>query len=78
MRTRARPSGVLSEFVFPSSTLTPRIPDNSRLQWHIALKGTRFEGRVSKEFRSTVATAFRDAVGFERAQHQLGHSTHDN
>lgn len=65
-----------SELVFPSSTLTPRIPDNFRLQWHIALKGTRFEGRVPKEFRSTVATAIRDAVGLERAQHQLGHSTY--
>lgn len=65
-----------SELVFPSSTLTPRIPDNFRLQWHIALKGTRFEGRVPKEFRSTVATAIRDAAGLERAQHQLGHSTY--
>ena len=66
----------LSELVLPSSTLTPRIPDNFRLQWHMALTGTRFEGRVPKEFRSTVATAIRDAAGLERAQHQLGHSTY--
>lgn len=65
-----------SELVFPSATLTPRIPDNFRVQWHAALKGTRFEGRVPKEFRATVATAIRDAVGLERAQHQLGHSTY--
>lgn len=65
-----------SELVFPSSTLTPRIPDNFRVQWHAALRGTRFEGRVPKEFRATVATAIRDAVGLERAQHQLGHSTY--
>ena len=65
-----------SELVFPSSTLTPRIPDNFRVQWHAALKGTRFEGRVPKQFRATVATAIRDMAGLERAQHQLGHSSY--
>jgi integrase len=65
-----------SELVFPSTTATPRIPDNFRLQWHAALKGTRFEARVPKEFRATVATAIRDAAGLERAQHQLGHSNY--
>lgn len=65
-----------SELVFPSTTATPRIPDNFRLQWHAALKGTRFEGRVPKEFRATVAAAIRDAAGLERAQHQLGHSSY--
>ncbi|WP_030147715.1 site-specific integrase [Mycetocola saprophilus] len=60
--------------VFPSSTGTPRIPDNFRTQWHAALLGTRFEGRLPKEFRATVATALRDSVGIQAAQHQLGHS----
>lgn len=64
----------ISPLVFPSSTLTPRIPDNFRTQWHAALKGTEFEGRVPKEFRSTVATFLRDEAGIEAAQHQLNHA----
>lgn len=63
----------LSPLVFPSSTGTPRIPDNFRTQWHAALRETRFAGRVPKEFRSTVATFIRDHDGIESAQHQLGH-----
>lgn len=65
----------VSSLVFPSSTGTPRIPDNFRTQWHAALRGTRFEGRVPKEFRSTVATFVRDHDGIEQAQHQLGHAS---
>ena len=65
----------LTKMVFPSSTGTPRIPDNFRVQWHAALKGTRFEGHVPREFRSTVATFVRDGEGIEAAQHQLGHSS---
>lgn len=72
----------VSSLVFPSSTLTKRIPDNFRTQWHRALEGTRFEGRLPKEFRSTVATLLRDEVGIEAAQHQLNHAhlatTEDN
>lgn len=65
----------VSTLVFPSSTLTPRIPDNFRVQWHRALEGTQFEGRVPKEFRSTVATLLRDQEGIEAAQQQLNHSS---
>lgn len=61
--------------VFPSSTGTPRIPDNFRVQWHAALAGTRFEGRTPKEFRATVATFLRENSGIESAQLQLGHSS---
>lgn len=64
-----------SEIVFPSSSGTRRIPDNFRVQWHAALKGTELDGRLPKEFRSTVATWIRDEQGIEAAQHQLGHST---
>lgn len=64
-----------TDFVFPSSTGTPRIPDNFRTQWHAALKGTRFEGRLPKEFRSTVATFLRDEDGIETAQQQLNHAS---
>lgn len=64
-----------SELVFPSSTGTPRIPDNFRTQWHAALAGTKFQGHTPKEFRSTVATRLRDEIGIERAQHQLGHAS---
>lgn len=64
-----------SSLVFPSSSGTRRIPDNFRTQWHAALKGTRFEGRLPKEFRATVATHLRDSVGIEAAQHQLNHAS---
>lgn len=64
-----------TDLVFPSSVGTPRVPDNFRVQWHAALKGTRFEGRVPKEFRSTVATFLRDEAGIEAAQHQLNHAS---
>lgn len=74
MLTRRRVESV-SSLVFPSSTLTPRIPDNFRTQWHRALEGTRFEGRLPKEFRSTVATLLRDHAGIEAAQHQLNHAS---
>lgn len=67
--------GAITSLVFPSSTGTPRIPDNFRVQWHAALKGTRFEGHTPKEFRSTVATALRDELGIQSAQYQLGHSS---
>ncbi len=63
------------DLVFPSSTLTPRIPDNFRTQWHNALRETRFKGRTPKEFRATVATLLRDAAGIEAAQHQLNHAS---
>lgn len=63
-----------SPLLFPSSTLTPRIPGNFRTQWHAALKGTAFEGRLPREFRSTVATLLRDEAGIEAAQHQLNHA----
>ena len=63
-----------TSLVFPSSAGTPRIPDNFRTQWHAALKGTRFEGRLPKEFRSTVATHLREEVGIEAAQRQLDHA----
>ena len=65
----------IGDLVFPSSTNTPRIPDNFRVQWHAALEGTRFEGRLPKEFRSTVATLLRDAAGIEAAQQQLNHTS---
>lgn len=71
LRRRVNSLGTL---VFPSSKLTPRIPDNFRTQWHAALVGTRFEGRLPKEFRATVATLLRDEVGIEAAQHQLNHA----
>lgn len=74
MLTRRRVDS-LSTLVFPSSTLSPRIPDNFRAQWHAALEGTRFEGRLPKEFRSTVATLLRDHAGIEAAQHQLNHAS---
>lgn len=63
------------DLVFPSSTLTERIPDNFRTQWNNALRDTRFSGRMPKEFRSTVATLLRDAAGIEAAQHQLNHAS---
>lgn len=63
----------LSDLVFPSSTGTLRIPDNFRLQWHAALEGTRFEGFVPKDFRSTVATLIKDATNIDDAKDQLGH-----
>ncbi len=65
----------IGNLVFPSSTLTPRIPDNFRVQWHAALKGTEYEGRLPREFRSTVGTLLRDAAGIEAAQHQLNHAS---
>lgn len=74
MLLRRRVNSV-STLVFPSSTLTPRIPDNFRLQWHKALEETRFKGRLPKEFRSTVATLIRDEIGIEAAQHQLDHAS---
>lgn len=73
MLTKRRVDSV-STLVFPSSTMTPRIPDNFRTQWHNALEGTRFEGRLPREFRSTVATLLRDQAGIEAAQHQLNHA----
>ncbi len=74
MLTKRRVNSI-SSLVFPSSTMTPRIPDNFRMQWHAALQGTRFEGRLPKEFRSTVATLLRDQAGIEAAQHQLNHAS---
>ena len=65
-----------TSLVFPSSTGTPRIPDNFRTQWHRALQGTRFEGRLPKEFRSTVGTFLRDELGIEAAQRQLDHASY--
>jgi integrase len=65
----------IGELVFPSSALTPRIPDNFRTQWHAALEGTPYAGRLPSEFRSTVATLLRDAAGIEAAQHQLNHAS---
>jgi len=75
MLTRRHVNADVSHLVFPSSSGTPRIPDNFRTQWHAALSGTRFEGRLPKQFRSTVATFVRDAEGIEAAQHQLGHQS---
>lgn len=74
MLLRRRVNSV-STLVFPSSTQTRRIPDNFRVQWHAALEGTRFEGRLPKEFRSTVATHLRDHAGIEAAQQQLNHAS---
>jgi integrase len=74
MLTKRRVNSV-SELVFPSSTLTPRIPDNFRVQWHHALEGTPYHGRLPREFRSTVATLLRDHAGIEAAQHQLNHAS---
>lgn len=64
-----------SEYVFPSSTGTLRAPSNFLLQWHAALKGSRFEGAVPKTFRSSVATIVADRADSRRAQEQLGHGT---
>lgn len=63
-----------TEYVFPSSVGTLRAPGNFLVQWHDALRGSRFEGAVPKSFRSTVATWTANHHDLEAAQGLLGHA----
>jgi len=63
------------ELVFPSTTGTPRWPENVRLQWSEALHGSRLQGLTPRACRKAVATFLEEAEDIEAAARQLGHRT---
>jgi integrase len=64
-----------SELVFPSSTGTPRWPENIRTQWANAVRGTDLEWMTTRSCRKGVAAYLEAAVDIEAAKEQLGHSS---
>ena len=62
-----------SAFVFASSVVTFRHPNNYRTSWREALCDTPWKGTTPKSFRNTVATVMHDELGIQAAKDQLGH-----
>lgn len=58
-------------WVFPSANATPRWPENIRVQWREAVKGSSVEWVSPHDLRKAVATA----LGSEGAKDQLGHAS---
>jgi integrase len=63
------------ELVFPSSTGTPRWPENVRYQWSNALRGSPLEGLTPRACRKAVATFLEEQEDLEAAAGQLGNGS---
>lgn len=74
MLTRRRVAAY-SEHVFPSANGSYRWPENVRVAWAAALKGTDVAWMTTKSCRKAVATMIEAVEGIEAAKDQLGHKS---
>lgn len=74
----ARAAAAYTDLVFPSSTGTPRWPDNLRRDWKAALEGSGYSAVTPGAFRKAVATLLAEELGVEAARDQLGHTSFGN
>lgn len=74
MLTRRRVAAYC-EHVFPSANGSYRWPENVRVAWNAALKGTAVEWMTTKSCRKAVATVIEAVDGIEAAKDQLGHKS---
>lgn len=72
---RRRKSDSTCKWVFPSSTGTPRWPENVRHQWARALRGSPLEGLAPRACRRAVATFLEEEEDLQAAAGQLGHGS---